>query len=209
MTQANPTYYDGDLRRDLLVAAAAAVAEHGAGAVSLREIARAVGVSHAAPAHHFGDKQGLFTALAAEGFVRLAAALAAGCDNGGDDAVERLIGMGAAYVRFAREEPAFFAVIFRADIVDITDADYARAGAEAYTVLAETVASAQEAGWGRGEDTWVLTAAAWSLVQGLATLASHGALQATSGFRSADDVGAEVGRAFTTAFGTRPGHDRS
>lgn len=51
------------------------VARRGATELSLRELAREAGVSHAAPAHHFGDRRGLFTALAADGFTRLADAL--------------------------------------------------------------------------------------------------------------------------------------
>ena len=69
------SYHHGDLRRTLLVAAAAAIDESGPAALSLRDLARRAGVSHAAPAHHFTDKAGLLTALAAEGFDLLAAAL--------------------------------------------------------------------------------------------------------------------------------------
>lgn len=63
-------HYGGDLRAALLEAAAVAVAEVGPERPSLREVARRIGVSHAAPAHHFGDKTGLFTALAAQGLDR-------------------------------------------------------------------------------------------------------------------------------------------
>ena len=60
-------YHHGDLRRALLAAALEAVGEVGPAALSLRDLARRAGVSHAAPAHHFGDKAGLLTALAARG----------------------------------------------------------------------------------------------------------------------------------------------
>ncbi len=65
-------YHHGDLRRALLAAALEAIEESGPAALSLRDLARRAGVSHAAPAHHFGDKAGLLTALAAEGFDLLA-----------------------------------------------------------------------------------------------------------------------------------------
>src|SRR5215213_11204294 len=68
-------YHHGDLPRALLEAAVQAIAEVGPAAVSLRDLARRVGVSHAAPAHHFGDKRGLLTAVAAEGYRLFAAAL--------------------------------------------------------------------------------------------------------------------------------------
>ena len=68
-------YHHGNLRAVLLEAALAEIAERGPQALSLRELARRAGVSHAAPAHHFGDKPGLLTAIAAEGFRRLAVVL--------------------------------------------------------------------------------------------------------------------------------------
>src|SRR6266496_4233805 len=89
-TAARP-YHHGDLPR--------ALAEAGPAAVSLRDLARRAGVSHAAPAHHFGDKAGLLTAVAADGFERLAAALQAA-----DAETGRFIDIGAAYVRFAVEQ---------------------------------------------------------------------------------------------------------
>ena len=70
------SYHHGDLKAVILAHAADLVAERGADGVSLRELARAAGVSHAAPAHHFADRRGLFTALAAQGWHMLAVALA-------------------------------------------------------------------------------------------------------------------------------------
>src|ERR1700754_537398 len=69
------SYHHGDLKAVILASAATLVAERGADGVSLRELARAADVSHAAPAHHFTDRRGLFTALATEGFRLLASAL--------------------------------------------------------------------------------------------------------------------------------------
>ena len=63
------SYHHGDLKAAILAEAAALVADRGADGLSLRELARAAGVSHAAPAHHFTDRRGLFTALATEGFA--------------------------------------------------------------------------------------------------------------------------------------------
>ena len=61
-------YHHGNLRRAIIDAALEAITESGPVGWSLRELARRAGVSHAAPAHHFGDKAGLLTAVAAEGF---------------------------------------------------------------------------------------------------------------------------------------------
>src|ERR1700710_1005930 len=87
------SYHHGDLKAAILAQAAPLVAERGADGISLRELARAAGVSHAAPAHHFTDRRGLFTALATEGYQLLAAALA--------DARPMFVDAARAYVRFA------------------------------------------------------------------------------------------------------------
>src|SRR6266536_2800253 len=73
--RANPTYYDGDLRRELIDTALELIAREGPSTVSLRSLARGLGVSHAAPGNHFPDKAALFTAIAIEGFKLLSAAI--------------------------------------------------------------------------------------------------------------------------------------
>lgn len=109
------TYHHGRLRAALIEAAAEAVASHGVAALSLRAVARELGVSHTAPRHHFKDKRGLLTALAADGYARLAEKLFAA----GDDFLEA----GVAYVRFAIENPGHFAVMYQPELVDEDDAE--------------------------------------------------------------------------------------
>jgi AcrR family transcriptional regulator len=106
-------YRHGDLKTTILAETARLVAERGADGVSLRHLAREAGVSHAAPAHHFTDRRGLFTALAAEGFGLLAEALEAARPDFIDAAL--------AYVRFAIEHPGHYAVMFDRSLVDTSD----------------------------------------------------------------------------------------
>ena len=101
-------YHHGNLPRALLDSAAEVIAEVGPAQMSLREVARRSGVSNAAPVHHFGDKAGLFTALAAEGYQLLAAELAEASETTGD-----FVAVGVAYVRFAVKHRAHFEVMFR------------------------------------------------------------------------------------------------
>ena len=107
------TYHHGDLKAAILAEAAALVGERGADGLSLRELARAAGVSHAAPAHHFTDRRGLFTALATEGFGMLADALA----GARPDFLEAAL----AYVRFAIDHPGHYAVMFDKSLYDADD----------------------------------------------------------------------------------------
>lgn len=163
------SYHHGDLKAVILAEAATLVAERGADGISLRELARAAGVSHAAPAHHFTDRRGLFTALAAEGFRLLAAALT--------DARPQFIDAAKAYVRFALDHPGHYQVMFDKSLYDDTDADLiaaaAAAGAEldrGVGTLADPKAKADTAG---------AALAAWSLVHGFSLLWLNGAIDTT------------------------------
>src|SRR5512145_3325109 len=100
-------YHHGELRQALLDAAAAVVEREGVEALSLRELARRLGVSHAAPAHHFADRAALLVELARDGYARFGEALAKAA-AAEPDPLERLREVGRAYVRFAIEHPGRF-----------------------------------------------------------------------------------------------------
>ncbi len=156
-------YHHGDLRRVLLASAAAAIDESGVAALSMRDLARRAGVSHAAPAHHFGDKAGLLTAVAADGFRRLAATL-------GDtyQATGSFLEVGVAYVRFAVTHRAHFEVMFRPELYRSDDPELIRARDAARALLYPPAAEAANSPDGGGDVR--AGVAAWSLVHGLATL---------------------------------------
>jgi AcrR family transcriptional regulator len=160
-------YHHGNLSRALLDAAAEVITEVGPAQMSLREVARRTGVSNAAPVHHFGDKRGLFTALAAEGFELLAADLAAtGART--DDFAE----IGVSYVLFALTHRAHFEVMFRPELYDTASPDVAAASAAASEHLYGPAVNDFPPGTDR-TDAGVF---AWSLVHGLATLIINGTL---------------------------------
>jgi AcrR family transcriptional regulator len=166
-------YHHGNLRRALLDAAAAEIAEKGPGAISLRSIARRAGVSHAGPAHHFGDRAGLLSAVAAEGFRRMDEAMvdaAAGADD-------LLTAVGRAYVDFAVAHPGEFAVMFRRELLNPGDSELAAHGGATWQRLVDGIAAMPVEARG-GEPTEVVAARAWSLVHGLATLIINGSLSA-------------------------------
>ena len=117
-------YHHGDLRSALLDCARRIIHEEGIGKVSLREVARRLGVSHGAPAHHFKNKQALLTALAVQGYERLAETVIAELSaSGTSDPRRQLEVIGRAYVRFAVENPDHFGMMFeqvRLDDVRLT-----------------------------------------------------------------------------------------
>ena len=138
-------------------------------AASMRSIARRAGVSHAALSHHFTDKSGLLTAVAAEGFRRAAAAIGAAADG----ELGFLTG-GAEYVRFALENPGFYEVMFRPSLCDTDDPEFAAARTAAFDVLYGSarralMATRESADIGDA-DVASLVIAGWSLSHGFATL---------------------------------------
>jgi AcrR family transcriptional regulator len=163
-------YHHGDLRKTVLDAAVELVTESGPAAVSLRDLARRAGVSHAAPAHHFGDKAGLLTALAAEGHELLADALHEARRRSGGDFLE----VGVAYVLFAVEHRAHFEIMYRPELHHPDDpavrAGRARASEALYGGIADRTPGPA------AEDVHTAGLAAWSLVHGFATLWIQGAL---------------------------------
>ena len=155
-------YHHGDLPRVLLDAAVQAILEVGPAAVSLRDLARRTGVSHAAPAHHFGDKAGLLTAVAADGFRRLAATLREVYEATGS-----FLEVGVAYVGFAVNHRAHFEVMFRPELYRTDDPELVRARGAARALLYPPAADLTN----KADAERVRAAvAAWSLVHGLATL---------------------------------------
>jgi len=161
-------YHHGDLRAALLAAAEARVRAAGPASVRLRGLARQLGVSHAAPAHHFGTRRGLLTALAAQGHELMDQAMARADRSGGFAEV------GVAYVRFAVEHPAHFAVMFAPDLLDLDDP--ALRAARAATLARLTTGTAAVASRGGAVDAGAAAVAVWSMMHGLATLHLSGSL---------------------------------
>lgn len=155
-------YHHGDLRAALLAAAEAELAERGVEGFSLRSVAKRAGVSHAAPAHHFGDVAGLLTALAAEGFRRFQATLEAH-EAGIADPWDRAAAAGQGYMAFAVARPALFRLIFAGEKPDAADRDLVEAAEAAYAHLVDLV---QAVGGGPAD-----VAGLWAMAHGLADLA--------------------------------------
>lgn len=173
MSNARP-YHHGDLRKVVLVAALDAIEEAGPTAVSLRDLARRAGVSHAAPAHHFGDKAGLLTAVASEGFDLMADAL-----NAANDTSKSFVETGVAYVRFAIDHRAHFEVMHRPDLYHVDDPAALAARTRAREALYRGVALLEPEVV--GPDVRVAGVAAWSIVHGFASLWLTGAVPAALG----------------------------
>lgn len=161
-------YHHGSLRPALVDAAVATLDESGPGSTSLRAVAWRAGVTHAAATYHFGDKAGLLTAVAAQGYRMLADALVAAERGGGT-----FLDVGVAYVRFAVTHRAHFEVMFRPELLRGDDPDLREARAASSRALYGTERASRE--------QLTYGVAAWALVHGIATLWLNGNLPAQLG----------------------------
>jgi AcrR family transcriptional regulator len=118
---AERTYHHGDLKAALLIAARGIVEEQGADAFTLREAARRAGVSHGAPAHHFGDKTGLLTQLAAQVLRERVEQVEAAKLAAGPDPLDQLKACGLAHIDFLISHPNLEGLCWRDNLVDRTD----------------------------------------------------------------------------------------
>lgn len=162
-------YHHGDLRRTLVDAALAIVEKSGLGALSLRELARRVGVSHAAPYRHFPSREALLVELAIEGFVGLDAEMRA-VAAGATTTIERFEAIGRGYVRYAVAHPGHFRVMFSSELHDDAAPELTAAGEPALRTLVDAVAAGQAEGLVGDGDPRALAVPAWSMVHGLSML---------------------------------------
>jgi AcrR family transcriptional regulator len=169
-------YHHGDLLRALLDAALELVKEHGPSGITLREAARRAGVTHAAPYRHFADKEALLAALAEEGFRRLRAEVEAAIAEAGG--LLRSEAIGVSYVRFARNNPSQFRVMFGSEVGDkrrypsLMQADQA-----VFDLLSQAIRAAQEAGELPAGNPARMGLVSWSMLHGVASLVVDGQLE--------------------------------
>lgn len=170
-------YHHGNLRKALLDAAEQVLRAQGVAGISLRAVARAAGVSHAAPYRHFADKHALLEALAQTGFARLRDAMRAAIGSNPDDARQQMRRAGEAYVELALDNPAMNHLMFGGVLTrEAKSQQLTEISEQAFQGLLEVIASAQDSGLLRQRDPKELAAALWSMVHGLAMLTSTGHL---------------------------------
>ncbi len=163
-------YHHGNLREALLERAAEVVAEGGIGALSLRSLARDLGVSHAAPSRHFADRAALLRSLAQLGFERNVEVMREGAEAAGDDPVARYRALGRSTVRFAVEHPALFRAMNHPEVRAQMDDALREAHQAFFRTLREGVEEAQKAGWHPEADPGALVAFSIAGAMGTAEL---------------------------------------
>ena len=174
---AKAAYHHGDLKRALVNAAAEILEADGVAALSLRGVARRVGVSQTAPYHHFKDKNALLVAVAAEGYRRFRDEMQAFIRSASEDAQGRLNASGVGYVKFATDNPALFTLMFGSAIEAPEQfPELAEASAASYETLERSISAKLAASGGDTSAAPLLALSAWSQVHGLAKLIVDGRL---------------------------------
>ena len=197
------TYHRGDLGPALVREAARTIRTDGVEAVTLRDVGRRLGVSRTALYRHFADKAALLAAVAREGFQGFSRELreAWNADSGG---LQGFRAMGAAYIRFARENPAHYRIMF-GQFRDLCDSDPALAddASASFQVLLDALAALERDGAiPAGGDRHALGHFIWASMHGAAMLSIDGQLGA--GPAAADALTALMVDRVSAAIATRP-----
>ena len=163
-------YHHRNLHSALLEAAEAELVEKGVEHFSLRGVARRAGVSHAAPAHHFGDVDGLLTALAALSFERFLKTMESAAAAAGPDPVSRLVGIGMGYIDYAETNPDLFSLQFASERPDCDSPELRRRAEASFSLLQSSVEAVVR---DTGDDPTAIDDACsliWATTHGLAAL---------------------------------------
>ncbi len=170
MSFGRDSYHHGNLREALVEAARRLIAERGLAGFAFAELARAAGVSPAAPYRHFRDRSAVIAEIARRGFDRLADDLAAAWNQGRPDPVVAVERVGRAYLAFARADPAAYSAMFDGGSGE-QSAALRSASEAAFAVVRQATDAACNAAPGRGRPPALMVALhVWVLCHGVASL---------------------------------------
>ena len=173
-------YHHGNLREALLKAAERALENGGLPSMSLRELSRELGVTHASPRRHFADKQDLIDALAKRGFERMDAILGRAAKNKGQVFKTRLTKFARAYVGFALKHPALCGLMFDAKHRPGAPQELLQASDKAFSHGRTLFADGQASGEVVEGDPNRLALVAYASLQGLISISTDGKFKGIS-----------------------------
>jgi AcrR family transcriptional regulator len=164
-------YHHGNLRAELLEAAIRKLESVTAEQLSLRALARSIGVSQTAPYRHFSDKDALLAAMATRGYRELLRELRAALEAADDSAAEQLRALASAYVSYAARHESLFKLMFGPLVQPGEDQPELReVSRETLTLVQQILQRGMQRGEFRQQDVLYLANAAWAGIHGVATL---------------------------------------
>jgi len=169
------SYHHGDLKNALIQAGIEIVSSKGASALSLRKVARKVGVSHAAPYAHFADKQALVAAILTEGYKKLYDKVYAAVELHQGRPLQQLIEASWSYIEFALKDPNHFKITLSGVVEKEKDyPDLVEITVKNFKLVVSIVEVCQKAGILRAGPSDLMAVAVWSQVHGFVLLVLEG-----------------------------------
>lgn len=168
-------YHHGNLREALIEAALTLISEKGPAGFTFAEAARAAGVSPAAPYRHFRDRDALIADVARRGYEAFATTLEAAWNEGRPNSRAAFDRIGAAYLDFARREPAYFSAMFESGLPTADYPSLREAGDKAFAIVRDACAAVTATlPADRRPPPMMMALHIWSLAHGIASLFSRG-----------------------------------
>jgi AcrR family transcriptional regulator len=184
------SYHHGNLRHDLVAAALEIINRRGPEGLTLRAVAKRLGVTPAAPYRHFTSKEALLAAVASEGFTKLLETCQAALAQVGADPLARYETMGTAYVRFGTAHPDHFRVMYGPQ-VDFEDVAVPERRA-AFKLITDAIRDCQAAGLADERPPLEIANQAWAYAHGLVTLHLHGLLHRSVDVATLIELGRQI-----------------
>ncbi|MBO6556284.1 MAG: TetR/AcrR family transcriptional regulator [Pseudomonadales bacterium] len=164
-------YHHGDLRQAILTAACEYLKTENADTLSLRALAREIGVSQTAPYRHFDSRNALFAGIATWGFEILEKEMETCLAGQLINSTDAMIEMGLTYLSFSETHAEKYQLFFDSSMVDFDEyPDLQDASGHCFDILLETIKVGQRAGLYRIQPVEQLAAQIWSGLHGIASL---------------------------------------
>lgn len=171
MATAKARYHHGDLRSALIEAALEIILDTGPQGLSIREVARRAGVSHAAPYRHFTDKNDLVVAVVEKGFSLMQDTMLEKKAAAEPDAISQFAASGFAYVEFALTYPGYYRVMFSGNLISSDgNVSLQHTSSDALSEMVNDIQAAQNIGIVRQGDATAQAVAIWSTMHGFVSL---------------------------------------
>ena len=174
---ANRPYHHGDLHQEIICAACELLEENNISSLSLRAVAKKVGVSHTAPYRHFKDKESLLAGIAGRGYDELTTQMKEAVELHPGNPAAQLQEAGIRYVELALKQPQCSHLMYSGILpCDDTYPELKESGDTAFDGLKMIIEEGQSSGEFKQGDIELLALTAWAGIHGLTMLLISGTL---------------------------------
>ncbi len=164
-------YHHGNLKESLVLAGMEILSERGIDGLTLRNVAKRVGVSHTAPYNHFSDKQALLAAISTAGHLQLFQTLSDTYEKFKQSSSEIIVEIAWTYLQFALDDPGRFKLMFSGALEEERNhPDYLAIAQKNISLFEEIIQYCQVTGQLPEGKVEAVAIKLWSLVHGFVIL---------------------------------------